>query len=115
MFYSDICEAFYLTRKTEEGKIKLKGISIKEASTQSEIAEFFFSLGCSETYKEYLSGYTPSNFCKWFKGTIGPGNKVWERFRNNFNETEYVELLERSFNDATLQETADKLGMMFST
>lgn len=115
MFYSDICEAFYLTRKTEEGKIKLKGISIKEASTQSEIAEFFFSLGCSETYKEYLSGYTPSNFCKWFKGTIGPGNKVWERFRNNFNETEYVELLERSFNDATLQETAEKLGMMFST
>lgn len=110
MFYSDICQAFYITDENEGSDGKLIGVGLKDIDSQGAIAEFFFRLGCDEKHSETMNGYNISTYNKWFYGTTGAGN-AWERFKGNFDDKEYARLLEKSFNADMLPQVAVKLGI----
>ncbi len=111
LFYSDICKAFYITEGNEDCEEKLIGFGLKDIDSQGAIAEFFFLLGCDSDYSKFLEDYNISTYNKWFYGTTGAGPRVWDRFNKNFNDKEYIDLLENSLNDELLTEVVKRLGI----
>lgn len=110
LIYADICKAFYIPE--DESDLCELQIGLKGVTSQAEVATYFFTLGCGSEYMEIINEYNPSTFNKWFYGTTGQNKRVWERFKNGFNEDEYVQLLETNFeNQSILKNVAKRLGI----
>lgn len=99
MSYSDICKAFY-RRNQCWGFKKLK--------TQAEIGEIFIKLALTEDSTAVLT-LQSDTFRKWFAGANQPNPEVWECFRRDYQEGQYVQDLMEIFNDKNLGAVAEKL------
>lgn len=113
MKYSDICQAFYITEEID-GETVVE-IGIASAGSQQDIGEYFMTLGWSD---ESTDGILPDNistYNKWFYGTTGQKNAVWTRFDKDFNEDEYVKLLENDIVETVLPKVVEKLGIIISS
>lgn len=99
MNYSDICNAFYK---------KNQCWGFKNLKTQAEIGEIFMRLALTEKSTVVLT-LQPDTFRRWFSGANPPNPEVWERFREDYQEEQYVQNLMEILNENNLRDVADKL------
>lgn len=109
MRYSDICQAFYITEEESDSHVVESGLLSKKS--QGDIAEYIITIGWSSESTEGILPDNISTYNKWYYGKTGQRAKVWDRFRKDYEEKNFAQILEDELNPDVLPKVLKKLGI----
>ncbi len=105
MKYRELCQAFYLKRKTT---------GLKDIKNQYSIGEFFITSGIDqEKYEAYLP-QSEDAYAKWYSGDTSPKAEIWEAV-SKIDKKKYASNLEKAFNKDNIGTVAEKLRIRLRT
>ena len=102
MKYCELCQAFYIS--TTEG-------GLKSITAQGKIAEYFIDIALKRETCGVVMPTNISTFNKWYYGTTGQQPKVWNAFKTEYDEEQYVNKLELELKDENLPAVIRQLGI----